>query len=166
MNYEYYMKKALGLAAKALAKNEFPVGCIIVGGGNILARGFRTHSVGEQPNETNHAEINALRHLFQEPSRLKNGPLTAFSTMEPCLMCYGALLISGIYDIVYAYEDVMGGGTGVNLASLSPLYNTHKVNIVPNILRNESLALFKSFFNNPRNRYWENSLLAQYTLNQ
>ena len=166
MNYEYYMKIALDQAKTALSENEFPVGCIIVCNDNILAQGYRTHSGGEQPNETDHAEINALRQLSQKPDQMKTGPLTVFSTMEPCLMCYGALLINGICNIVYAYEDVMGGGTGLDLSFLPPLYKSRKVNIVSNILRKESLALFKTFFNNPKNQYWKGSLLAQYTLNQ
>ena len=166
MNYEQYMAEALILAKKALAKNEFPVGCVIVGGGNIVAKSYRTHSGGNSPNETDHAEMNALRQLPRDLLRQKNIPLTVFITMEPCLMCFGALLISGIHHIVYAYEDVMGGGTGIDLTRLSPLYHTQKINIVPNILRDDSLILFKDFFNNPDNRYWKESLLAQYTLNQ
>ena len=165
MNYEYYMKKALNLAKKALAENEFPVGCLIVGGDNILAKGYRTHSSGNSPNETDHAEMNALRQLPQILLR-KNSRLTVFITMEPCLMCLGALLINGIHNIVYAYEDVMGGASSLDLACLSPLYNTQKVTIVPNILREESLNLFKDFFKNPENRYWRESLLARYTLSQ
>jgi tRNA(adenine34) deaminase len=142
------------------------VGCIIADEDAILAKSYRIHSGGDSPNETDHAEMNALRRLPRDELEKKNSPLTVFSTMEPCLMCFGALLINGIHNIVYAYEDVMGGGTGINLADLSPLYNTQKVNIVSNILREESLNLFKTFFKNPENPYWKESLLARYTLNQ
>jgi tRNA(adenine34) deaminase len=81
-------------------------------------------------------------------------------------MCLGALILSGIGQVVYAYEDVMGGGTKCDLSKLTPLYRDHKISIVPNILRRQSLELFKAFFRNPENRYWQGSLLAQYTLNQ
>jgi tRNA(adenine34) deaminase len=166
MHYEYYMEEALRLAGKALAKNDFPVGCVIVGNEKILARGIRRHSSGGKINETDHAEMNALRQLALNPAGAGNSRMTVFSTMEPCLMCYGALLIHGINDIVYAYEDVMGGATGMDLSRLSPLYRDQKVRIVPHILRRESLELFKAFFKNPGNSYWKGSLLSTYTLAQ
>ncbi len=91
---------------------------------------------------------------------------TLFCTMEPCLMCFGAILLSGIGKIVYAYEDIMGGGTRCDLTKLPPLYKNRQISIVPNILREESLELFKTFFANPENNYWKGSLLAEYTLSQ
>ena len=160
------MTEALILAKKALSENEFPVGCVIACDGDIVAKGYRTHSGGQSPNETDHAEINALRRLPRNLLRRKNAPLTVFITMEPCLMCFGALLLSGIYNIVYAYEDVMGGGTRIDLTGLSPLYHMQNINIVSNIMRENSLKLFKDFFKNPDNHYWEESLLARYTLSQ
>ena len=86
--------------------------------------------------------------------------------MEPCLMCFGAILIHGIGQVVYAYEDAMGGGTGCTLAKMPVLYRDSKISIVSNVLRKESLALFKAFFSDPKNTYWQNSLLADYTLSQ
>ena len=78
-------------------------------------------------------------------------------------MCYGAIILSGIREIVYAFEDVMGGGTGCDTASMAPLYRQN-IRIVPHIRRGESLALFKTFFSNPTNTYWKDSPLARYTL--
>ena len=86
--------------------------------------------------------------------------------MEPCLMCFGAILIHGIGQVVYAYEDVMGGGTGCALAKMPALYKNSKISIISNVLRKESLDLFKAFFSDPENAYWRNSLLAEYTLSQ
>lgn len=81
-------------------------------------------------------------------------------------MCYGALLLSQIHTIVYAYEDAMGGGTKVPLTRLTPLYRHMEVNIIPHVLRDESLVLFKEFFRNPAQNYWQDSFLAEYTLSQ
>jgi tRNA(adenine34) deaminase len=67
---------------------------------------------------------------------------------------------------VYAYEDVMGGGTKCDRRLLAPLYRERSMTLVPHILRDESLALFKRFFENKQNDYWKNSLLSQYTLAQ
>jgi len=81
-------------------------------------------------------------------------------------MCLGAMILSGISEIVYAYEDVMGGGTSCDLTKLTPLYKDCRILIVPSILRKESLKLFKAFFKNPKNSYLRGSLLAGYTLTQ
>ncbi len=86
--------------------------------------------------------------------------------MEPCLMCFGAILLSGIGEIVYAYEDVMGGGTKSDLKSLPPLYRDRKISVISGVLRSKSLEIFKAYFSNPSNFYWRGSLLADYTLAQ
>lgn len=166
MDYEYFMQKALGQAQKALDAGEFPVGCVLVYQGRILVSAFRSGTGGEFGNEVDHAEMVALRHLMDLCQHIDNRQVTLFCTMEPCLMCLGALLLSNIGEVVYAYEDVMGGGTGCDLAKLTPLYRNQKISIVPGILRQQSLELFKTFFQNPDNRYWRGSLLANYTLNQ
>ena len=56
-------------------------------------------------------------------------------------MCFGAILLSGIGKIVYAYEDVMGGGTCCDLTKLTPLYKNRKISIIPNILRKERVPV-------------------------
>ena len=81
-------------------------------------------------------------------------------------MCFGASMIAGLGQIVFAYEDVMGGGTGCELQSLPLLYKKSDIEITPGVLRAESLALFKTFFSNPANTYWKGSLLERYTLSQ
>ena len=165
MNYEYFMGKALELAEKALSAGEFPVGCVMVYQNEILVSGRRTHTAGKIINEIDHAEMVVLRRLTKIKD-IKREKITLFCTLEPCLMCYGALLLNGIGEIVYAYEDVMGGGTSCDLTKLSPLYKNTRISIVPNILRNESLELFKAYFSNPETDYWRESLLASYTLSQ
>jgi tRNA(adenine34) deaminase len=164
MNDAHYMKEALCLAEKALAENEFPVGCVIVCGDEVLAKGFRKNSRGIFVNEIDHAEMTALRQLAGQYKTVDKNRIRLYATMEPCLMCFGAILISGIRHIVYAYEDVMGGATSCDLSGLSPLYSGHPVQIIPHVLRDESLNLFKTFFKNPKNDYWRDSLLARYTM--
>ena len=165
MNYEHIMVKALDQAKKALAAGEFPVGCVMVHQDKILATGYRKGTTGDFPNEIDHAEMIALKRLIDLKVNTDKNRIILFTTLEPCLMCIGALILSGISEIVYAYEDVMGGGTRCDLTKLSPLYKNHRISIVPNILRKESLELFKAFFQNPENSYWRGSLLARYTLN-
>jgi tRNA(adenine34) deaminase len=166
MDYEHFMGKALEQAKKALSVGEFPVGSVIVYQNRILATGFRKGTSGDLPNEIDHAEIIALKQLIDLKVNTDNNRVILFTTLEPCMMCLGAMILSGISEIVYAYEDVMGGGTNCDLTKLSPLYKDCRISIVPNILRKESLELFKAFFKNPKNSYWRGSLLAGYTLSQ
>ena len=166
MDHAHFMTEALKLAQGALDRGEFPVGCVMACRGDIIAKATRRHTRGDAKNEIDHAEMVALRRLSDLPNEIDTRQVIVYCTMEPCLMCLAALIISGIRTLVYAYEDVMGGGTTCNLAQLKPLYSSHPIKIVPGILRNRSVALFKTFFADPHNDYWQDSLLARYTLNQ
>ena len=165
-HHEAMMQQALMAARRALDRGDFPVGCVIADGHEIVAAGGRSGSGGPRPNETDHAEITALRRLGSRPDAVDPNTLVLYSTMEPCLMCYGAILLSGIPKIIYAYEDVMGGGTACPLETLPPLYANRRITIVPGVCRRESLELFRRFFSNPENDYWQGSTLADYTLRQ
>jgi tRNA(adenine34) deaminase len=166
MDYEYFMKKALAKAKHALAEGEFPVGCVMVYQGKVLVDAARRGTVGGGGNEIDHAEMVALRRLLDLGYQVDSSEIAVFCTMEPCLMCYSALILAGIGKIVYAYEDVMGGGTGCKLSKLTPLYRSSAIKVVPHIMRTESLEIFRSYFSNPATTYWKHSLLADYTLGQ
>lgn len=79
-------------------------------------------------------------------------------------MCYSTMLLSGVRSFVWAYEDVMGGGTNLPLKSLNALYAQMQITMVEKVLRPESLKLFQQFFTNYS--YWQDSLLSRYTLEQ
>jgi tRNA(adenine34) deaminase len=166
IDYQHFMAAALEQADAALQAGEFPVGCVLVHQCKIIAAGTRRGTASGGRNETDHAEILALKEFYALETAPDPREMTAFCTMEPCLMCFGALLIAGIGEIVYAYEDVMGGGTHCDLSRLPPLYSDNPVSIVPGIMREESLALFKAFFDSPDCTYWKKSWLAEYTLTQ
>lgn len=163
--HERLMGLALAEARAALALGEFPVGCVLVHGGEVIASGKRAHSSG-RVNELDHAEMLALRSFLDGETGIDAGEVTVYATMEPCLMCFSALILNGFRRIVYAYEDAMGGGTNLPLAALCPLYAAMEVEIAPGVCRGDSLALFQQFFRNPDNPYWKGSLLADYTLGQ
>ena len=166
MDNEHYMQKALEEAQAALVAGEFPVGCVMVHDKKILVSGARKGTTGDYPNEVDHAEMIALRRLFRLDSKVNMREVTVFSTLEPCLMCFGALMISGIGKLVFAYEDAMGGGTRCDATNMTPLYQSNQMTIIPGILRNESLKLLKTFFSEPQNMYLRDSILATYTLGQ
>jgi len=163
---DHFMRMALAEAEAALAVGEFPVGCVVTHDGTVVASGARSGSGGARPNELDHAEIAALRRLDAVPASADRRAMSIYCTMEPCLMCYAAILLAGLGRIVYAYEDVMGGGTRCDLSGLPPLYRERQVPVISHVLRRESLALFRAFFANPDNAYWRDSLLARHTLEQ
>lgn len=168
-NHQRFMEEALNEAEAALSAGEFPVGCVIVHDQQIIARGRRQQSGGHTkqiPNEVDHAEILALRDLLAKHPEVQPSKVTVYATLEPCLMCYATLLISGVKSIVYAYEDAMGGGTDLRLDQLKPLYQGMTVSITPYILRDKSLTLFKQFFADSTAHYLNDTMLANYTLDQ
>ncbi len=172
---KHFMQQALGQAEAALDAGEFPVGCVIAFGDELLAVGSRQNSGGSGSescvNELDHAEIVALRSLYERQRQVDFAAITVYSTMEPCLMCYSTLLVNGIRRIVYAYEDAMGGGTSMPLASLAPLYRDMAVEVIAGVMRQQSLDLFKKFFSlsggeEGEDGYLQQSYLARYTLMQ
>ena len=160
------MQRAIAQARRALEAGEFPVGCVLVHRGTVIADGRRAGSARQEPDELNHAEIVALRNLERLGAGVAREEITLYSTMEPCMMCLGAIMLNRIGTLVYAYEDVMGGAAGFPRQRLSPLYRDSPLQIIGHVLRAESLALFRDFFSRPGNTYWRGSLLARYTLQQ
>jgi len=162
------MGLALEQAQKAFDSGEFPVGCVIVQDEKVIAFGTRLGTTSDKPffSEIDHAEIRALKHLETIDIQFDPAKSVLFCTMEPCLMCFGAIILSGIKKIVYAYEDPMGGGTTCDLKKLPPLYQNCGIDIVPGVLRQKSLDLFYNFFNKEVNLYWKNSYLETYTFDQ
>lgn len=162
------MEKALAQAREAYACGQFPVGCVIVQDDQVIATGARAGTAGELSffSEIDHAEIRALKSLETATVSFRPADAVLFCTMEPCLMCFSAIMLSGIKTVVYAYEDAMGGGTGVDLDSLPPFYKNAGMTVVSHVLREKSLDLFYNFFNKEDNLYWKDSFLEAYTLAQ
>ncbi|MGD9009053.1 MAG: nucleoside deaminase [Desulfobacteraceae bacterium] len=163
-NHSHFMQHALRQAQQALEEGEFPVGCVVVYDQQIIATGRRIGTRLDTPSELEHAEIIALRQLESLGGSIDRGQITFYATLEPCLMCFGALLISGIGTIVYAYEDAMGGGTSCDRSRLPELYRENGIRIISGVNRQESLDLFKAYFSDPDIDYWRGSYLARYTL--
>jgi tRNA(adenine34) deaminase len=163
---EHFMDLALCQAREALAAGEFPVGCVAVAGGRVLASGARRGTRAGGVNEVDHAEVLTLRRLAGIAPAPDPADVTLYATMEPCLMCLAAITLSGIGAVVYGFEDIMGGATGVDPAHLPLLYRQRRPEIRGGVRRAESLVLFQSFFRRPENRYWAGSPLALYTLSQ
>ncbi|MCJ7934192.1 MAG: nucleoside deaminase [Chryseobacterium sp.] len=139
---EYYMKMALQEAEAALEKDEVPIGCIVVSNNRIIAR---AHNLTETLNDvTAHAEMQAITSAanFLGGKYLKN--CTLYVTMEPCVMCSGALSWSQVSRVVIGARDEQRGFISKHL-SLHP-----KTEIVTGIMENECSAIVKEFFKSKR----------------
>jgi tRNA(adenine34) deaminase len=162
------MGLALEKADRAFLNGEFPVGCVVVLDKRVIADSSRQGTAGVRKNfsEIDHAEIICLKNIEKANIDIDLSKAVLFCTMEPCLMCLGAIILSGIKKIVYAYEDPMGGATSCDLTKLSILYKNSDIKIISNVMREKSLNLFYKFFKKESNRYWKNSLLEIYTVKQ
>jgi len=139
---EYYMKMALQEAEIALEKDEVPIGCVIVSNNRIIAR---AHNLTETLNDvTAHAEMQAITSAanFLGGKYLKD--CTLYVTLEPCVMCSGALSWSQISKVVIGARDEQRGFINKHL-SLHP-----KTEITTGIMENECSSIVKEFFKSKR----------------
>lgn len=139
---EYYMKMALAEAEIALEKEEVPIGCIIVSNDRILAK---AHNLTEALNDvTAHAEMQAITSAanYLGGKYLQN--CTMYVTLEPCVMCCGALNWSQISKVVIGARDEQRGFINKNL-TLHP-----KTEIVTGIMEHECSVIVKEFFKSKR----------------
>lgn len=142
---EYFMRQALKEAKQAFEEEEIPIGAIVVQDNKVLARGY---NMTEKLNDTTaHAEIIALTSAFNNLGSKYLPDATLYVTVEPCVMCAGALYWSKIGRVVWGASDSKNGYSRVQ-PIISPFHP--KTKIVTGVLRNECAALMKSFFSNKR----------------
>ena len=138
---EYFMKQALRQAQLAYDAGEIPVGAVVVWDNKIIARG---HNQVEQLNDsTAHAEVIAMTSAFNELGSKYLPEATLYITLEPCLMCSGAIYWAKVGRIVYGADDVKNGykkTTGENW----PFHP--KAELTKGILAEECAQLMKDFF--------------------
>ena len=147
MTDEDYMQHALRQAQLAFDADEVPVGAIIVMKNRIIARG---HNQVERLNDpTAHAEIIALTSAFNFLGSKYLPEATIYITVEPCLMCAGALYWSKIGSIIYGAADEKNGYRRV-ASTTSPFHP--KTKLTTGVLEHECSGLIQSFFMQKRNR--------------
>lgn len=149
-NHHYWMERALAEAAKAGARNEVPIGCVIVREGKVIARGHNLRESSQDPAA--HAELLAIRKAARKTGSWRLLNTTLYVTLEPCLMCMGAIILSRIPVVVFGCFDPKGGAAG-SLYDLSddPRLN-HRVQLVPGISEADCSALLSNFFAELRQR--------------
>ena len=142
---EFYMCEALKEARKSLDKDEVPVGAVIVAGGRIIAR---AHNLTETLNDvTAHAEMQAITAAASYLGGKYLKDCTLYVTLEPCLMCAGALYWAQITRVVYGATDAK---RGFSLCPSSPLHPS--TTVTSGILEKECAALLTDFFKKKRKK--------------
>ena len=144
-NDEYFMKQALLQAQIAYDEDEVPVGAVIVLNNKIIARGF--NQVEKLNDPTAHAEIIALTSAFNFLGSKYLPDAQIYITIEPCVMCAGAMYWSKIGKLVYGAADEKNGYLRTT-KDVSPFHP--KTEIVKGILQDECATLIKSFFRSKR----------------
>jgi tRNA(adenine34) deaminase len=149
-SHDYWMIRAIAEARKAEAKDEVPIGCVIVRDGRIIARGHNLRETTQDPAA--HAELIAIRKAARKLGSWRLLDTTLYVTLEPCTMCMGAIILSRIPIVVFGCYDPKGGAAG-SLFDLSndPRLN-HTVELLPRILEAECSGLLSSFFAALRSR--------------
>ncbi len=143
-NPEYFMTLALKEAKKAYAKGEIPVGCVITYQGDVIAKAHNTR-VAEQ-SILGHAEINAIKKANKKLNSWMLDDCTLYVTLEPCLMCAGAILQSRIKKVYFAASEPKHGALGSVTNVLANNKFNHQVEIESGLLENISSELLKTFF--------------------
>ncbi len=147
-NDEYYMKKALNLAKKAMLIDEVPVGAVIVKDDKIITSSYNTRE--SKKDSLGHAEINAIRKANKKLDAWRLDGCTIYVTIEPCLMCAGALIQSRIDRIVYGAKDLKGGAFGSSINILEAKNINHHPAITAGVLEEECSSIIKDYFKNKR----------------
>ena len=145
-NDEYYMKLAYKYAKLAYEKDEVPVGAVIVKNNIVLAKSYNL--VETLTDVTAHAEMISITSATNKINSKYLVGCTLYVTLEPCVMCFEALIMSRISKIVYSVSDPKKGGISTQLKK------KHKILISSGILQKESLDLIQRFFKKKRIKFF------------
>ena len=149
MNDEEFMNLAILEAKKSNEVNEVPVGAIIVMNNKVISRG---HNLSISQNDpTSHAEINALRNAAKKVGNYRLTGATLYVTLEPCAMCYGAIIHARISRLVFGAYDPKTGVCGSSIKLHEQACFNHTPNIKGGVLEEDCSLILKDFFKERRN---------------
>ena len=143
-----FMKSALAQAKEAYRKNEVPVGAVVVLEGEIISRAHNNSLNGMDPS--GHAEIEALRKAALAIGNYRINEAIMYVTLEPCMMCCGALVQARLSELVYSTKDPKSGVVVSNGKLLESSFLNHKVRCRQGPLEKGSSSILKQFFNERR----------------
>lgn len=144
MNEEAYMREALALANIAASIQEVPVGAVVVLDGNIIGRGFNAPIGQHDPSA--HAEIRALRDAGQKLGNYRLSDCELYVTLEPCIMCAGAIMHARIARLIYGARDPKTGACGSVIDLFAEQRLNHHAVVEGGVLAEECGDMLSSFF--------------------
>ena len=144
MNKEDYMEMALKEAKKAYNELEIPVGAIIVKDGVIIAKAHNEKE--KRQDSTKHAEILAIQRACKKLNTWRLYDCDMYVSLEPCIMCAGAIINARIKNVYIAADEPKGGAFGSSIDVLTAKNINHRPNIIKGIKKEESAKLLQDFF--------------------
>lgn len=148
MSDEYFMREALALAQQAEVRGEVPVGAVVVKDGVVIGRGCNQPIASCDP--TAHAEVVAMRDAAASTGNYRLVGCELYVTLEPCVMCAGAIMHARIGRVVYGAADPKTGACGGVVDLFSDARLNHHAAVVPGVLAAECSARLKTFFSERR----------------
>ena len=145
---EQFMRRALELAERAREAGEVPVGAVVVVHGEIAGEGHNQPIAAHDPSA--HAEMIALRAACQNAGNYRLPGATLYVTLEPCVMCSGAMIHARLERVVYGADDPKTGAAGSVFDTLLSDKHNHQVLVSSGVLAKESAAMLRSFFKDRR----------------
>jgi tRNA(adenine34) deaminase len=143
-----YMRQALELAARAAAAGEVPVGALVVNESGVIAEAYNEREA--LPSALAHAELTALRLACEKLGRWRLSGCTLYVTLEPCVMCAGALVNARVDRVVFGALDPKGGAVESLYAILGDARLNHRSVVVGGVLADECGAILSDFFRRRR----------------
>jgi len=147
-NYVKYMLEALKEAELAKLEDEVPIGCVIVKDDQIIARAHNQREVTNNP--LGHAETIAIKKASEVLNDWQLVDCDLYVTIEPCIMCGGAIIQSRIRKVIYGAPDLKGGAFGSSINILDAQNINHRPEIVKGILEEECTKIIKDYFKSKR----------------
>ncbi|MBT9176380.1 MAG: tRNA-specific adenosine deaminase [Firmicutes bacterium] len=144
MEHEYFMSEAIREAKIAASLGETPVGAVIVRAGQVVGRGHNLRETAKDP--TAHAEMIAIRQASQVLGGWRLLECTLYVTLEPCIMCAGAMVLARLPRVVFGAFDPKAGAAGSVMDVLTANEFNHSVETIGSVLSRECSALLKEFF--------------------
>ncbi len=148
MNDEQYMAMALQLAGRAESAGEVPVGALLVMGDEIVARGWNQPIGSCDPSA--HAEIVALRSAARAVNNYRLPGTTLYVTLEPCVMCIGAMIHARIERLVYGAHEPRTGAVVSAFSLLNSKNHNHDIQVSSGVLAAECVSVMREFFSKRR----------------
>ena len=142
--HDALMRRALELAQQAAADGEVPVGAVVALDGVVIGRGHNAPIGSHDP--TAHAEIVAIREAARTMGNYRLTGTTLVVTVEPCLMCVGAMVHARIGTVVFGAPEPKAGALGSTIAAHELDSLNHRVTVIGGVLEDECRGLMQAFF--------------------